>query len=248
MVGFKHIQKDSGVLDKVSFKYILYCFFVSSVIHSRGFVISEYTDDDACRRFPHFTEEEIVEAIKALLEEDLIDQKHDGTIVLGVVKGELVKLFGTEEGNISDALKPVSDALESFYEESSTTKNASLATSTYNEFQVMVKHGFSEFGHKSFAAFWRVVYVAFFQEEPRAFLAKDHGQLKTLQNCYNTVTLIKMIVHYLSNSDKYTKYGPNVGHLLTLKDTVFHDMMKLHKPTKSKARVRKKVSDDENAF
>lgn len=243
------VNPDTAIMSAVALKYAVYFFLISNTFeHDDDVVYSEYTEDTLARKFRHYTEDEIEEAIKDLATEGLITVVYEkperiNYYGVGVTTSDgISKLYSHETVTADDSIKCVHEAILSYVEDASGISSL-RAKRLKAEFESLCSIPPVKFTHKEFVKLYCYAYEALFQEEPREFMQREHGQLKQLRKLYAPVMLYKMIVQYLANSQKYAK-DVNFGILVYKKDKVYLDIKGKVKSVGSKSHMRTRKEED----
>lgn len=239
------ITESSAIFDKVAFRYAVYFYLISDVSAAEDELYSNVAREDVYLKFRKIKQDIVENAIEKLIAEKLIESVAFGSdewLMVGIIVDGVNKLFSVE-GEPEDIFKPVNDAIENYFSEASGYVKAK-ARIVKTKFQNLQNKKISEYVHYDFVAFFKVCYEAFFQEDAREFMKKEHGMLKSLINSYDSVTVCKMIIYYFMHSEKYGK-APSLGILLYKRDEVYMHMKGKNKPVRSKTGMRTKLDKEE---
>lgn len=223
---------------------VLGCFFLYIVLLTKvedyeGTLYSTYTTKTLRRKFPHIKVDKEIQELKSrgLIEIEKDDNDVEWIIVGEMDGDEIVFLSKSDREYVDRYYYGLMDAINN-WKPSARMRGWKSKAAAFIESLKNLKFK----THNEYKTLWDVTYAAMFQEEPREFLAKEHGQLKTFYKLYHHEVVFSLIVEYLSNFEAYGKGHPSIGHLLVMRDVVFQKVTN-KKPigikTKEHMRVRK---------
>lgn len=243
----RRIGVESAVTAFVNFPYIVYFFLLSECHEEDGGVYCDYTKDELETKFRGVKPGVVEEALSRL--------ESDGLVKAEDFDGDVYYLVGTEsEGGKVALLNPESSesvsvfqhqleaAVESYISDATGVQKA-MARALKSSVDQLHEKKLDRYEHRDFVALWLYAYEAFFQDRPREFMQKEHGQMKQLRTTYEPEVLYKMIVYYMQHSEKWGK-APSLNILQYRRDEIYLQMRGKTKSAKSKTHMRTRRSED----
>lgn len=93
---------------------------------------------------------------------------------------------------------------------------------------------------------FKAMYYVSQQYPYRELTGKEYGQLKSLIKGYKPMVLVKMLLLYFLNFEKYWSKSdaPGIGILLTVRDSIYHDIVGVKKSNSRRSRKKRNRSKD----
>ena len=233
---------DSAITSFVDYRYVIYFYLISDVNeYDDDIIYSTCVLDKLYIKFKNIKQEKIDFYLEKLVEEKLLaldEDEDDGETYfsVGVCSEEgFSKLYSANSNSLEDYNKQVYDAILSYCKDASGIDKLK-ANKLKATFEALSSRSVEEYTHGEFVKLHMCVYEAFFQETPREFMAKEHGQLKQLRKQYEPSILYKLIVFYYSNSHLFDKQV-SLNVLVYKKDAIYLKMKGKDRAVKSKSHM-----------
>lgn len=238
----------SKILDSVSLKHSVYFFLLATALQDkeREEVECKYSLRELPDQLPFFEESVIKESLVELANDGLIKlDKRDYRIVLGIIRDTKIHLFGTGEDDTLKKYHKLLSKTSTRFSEKATGFGMILARDTHKKLHALLEKPLTEWMVSDFVRLYKYSYVSLFQQPAREWDKKEIGQMKTLFVNYQGNYLFKIIVHYIFNSEKYSKKAVSLGMLMFHKDTIYMDVAEKTAETVKMDKLRTRSDDDE---
>lgn len=232
MNGFKLLNEDNSLLQIIPLDTLIYLYLISEVEASRGKLVSKWYVDVVYNTFKNYKEKEVDEAISTLISLGLVED-NKRYYVVGTVDDGGKKLFTSTKVDLSKEFSLIINRAKEFALISGLGKRIVRELEDF-------KLTYQKADLEGMLKLWRCCYEAVFEDSFREFSGKDRGQMKNLMQYYSKEVLIKLIIYYTLNCEKYPV--TSIGYLIQNCDAVYADAMKI---TKTK---RDKDYTDESGF
>lgn len=221
------ITADHSIRADMQVKHFLYLYIISTSTTNGEAINCDHSVVDVYEKFSkNFGEDEVFDALKLLVSEELIT--HNGTtITVGTFIDGKRKLFvGATKQSCEEEKSKLLEYCDQYYDSFGGSIRGNVAIRMRNNIEEMFNKPFTSWNATDIANVYKYAYEVYYQGLHRELMGKEFALLKKLLTLYDASTVVRIIVLYVfSNETGIYGKTTTVESLFFHKDTL-HNAIK----------------------
>lgn len=236
------LPRDHVFYSIIGLEHLIYFHLISSTVSEAGDLYSKHSHTEVYDLFCRsYGEKEVENAFQLLIDNKLIMTTEDDGIIIGTGDAKNKKLWTGNNSTWDKEFKMLHDHCDEYIKASSGV-GKSLSRKLKESINILFSIPLEKWKTPEFSKLFQYTFEVAYQDKMRDLTPKETGHLMSTIKLYDTMTFIKMVVHYITHAELYTKGLPSTTDLMYKKDSVYASV----KGVTAKKTVMREVNLDES--